>query len=108
MSEDEPPRQCEVPGCPNTAAYGLRVCEQHFREPATPKDPAEAPAYLRERLARYDRFWIEPDRADSLTLHGSYDIGALRLILEASPETRAGGYRPGAQSGDSAADRAAT
>ncbi len=28
-------RRCEVPGCPNTAGYGLRVCEQHLREPAT-------------------------------------------------------------------------
>jgi hypothetical protein len=59
---------CEVPGCPNTAGYGLRVCEQHLREPATPKDHPEARAYLRERLAHYNRFWPEPDRADSLVL----------------------------------------
>jgi hypothetical protein len=71
MTEDATPRGCEVPGCPNTAAYGLRVCEQHLREPATPKDHAEALAYLRDRLARYDRRWIEPDRADSLELHGT-------------------------------------
>lgn len=76
------PRQCEVPDCPNTVAYGLRVCEPHFRNPATPKDHAEALAYLRERLARYDHLWIEPERADSLALHGTYDITALRVVLE--------------------------
>ena len=59
----------------------------------------EALAYLRYRLAPYDRFWPDPDRADGLMLHGSYDIGALRLVLEASPETRAGGYRPGTRGG---------
>lgn len=58
------------------------MCEQHLREPATPKDHTEALAYLRDPLAHDDRFWPEPDRADSLTLHGSYDIGALRLVLE--------------------------
>ena len=80
MSKDETTRHCEVPGCPNPAGYGLRVCEHHLREPATPKDHAEALAYLRERLPRYDRFWIEPDRVDSLQLHGSYDIAARRLV----------------------------
>ena len=71
MTANDTIRQCEVPSCPDTAANGLRVCEKHFREPATPKDHAEALAYLRDRLARYDRHWIEPDRADSLELHGS-------------------------------------
>jgi hypothetical protein len=82
MTDNDPARQCEVPGCPNPAAYGLRVCEQHLREPASPKDHAEALAYLRGRLARFDRHWIEPDRADGLMLHGTYDITALRLVLE--------------------------
>jgi hypothetical protein len=97
MAEEDAIPQCEIPGCPNPAGYGLRCCEQHLREPVTPKDQAEALAYLRERLARYDRHWIEPDRADSLELHGSYEITALRIVLEASPEARAGGYRPGKQ-----------
>jgi hypothetical protein len=30
MSEDATTRRCEVPECPSTAGYGLRVCDQHF------------------------------------------------------------------------------
>jgi hypothetical protein len=81
MGENVTTRHCEVPGCPKPAGYGLRVCKQHLREPAAPKDRAEALAYLRERLARYERLWIDPDTADSLALHGSYDIAALRLVV---------------------------
>jgi hypothetical protein len=90
---DDAIRHCEVPGCPNPAGYGLRVCEQHLREPATPKDRAEALAYLRERLARYERLWPDPDTADSLALHGSYDIAALRLVLTGSRHGEARGGR---------------
>ncbi len=100
MTDETTARQCEVPGCANTAGPGLRVCGRHLREPATPKDHSEALAYLRHRLARYDQFRIQPDRADSLELHGSYDIAALRLVLEgpqgsvqASLE-RPAGYKP--------------
>jgi len=75
------------------------VCEQHLHNPTTPKDHAEALAYLRERLARYERLWLDLNRADGLMLHGPYDTAALRLVLEASPETRAGGYRPGTRGG---------
>jgi len=82
MTNDAMPRPCAVPGCPNTAGYGLGICDRHLQDPATPKDRSVALAYLRERLARYDRLWTDPDRADGLVLHGSYDIAALRLVLE--------------------------
>ena len=65
-----------MPDCPNLAGYGLRVCERHLHEPAARKDRAEALAYLRGRLIRYEQVWPRLDMADSLDLQGRRSSGS--------------------------------
>lgn len=83
-TNDWRPRGCEVPGCPNPAGHGLQCCEEHPRHAVVPATRQEALAHLLKRLAYHLHYWPDLDRADSLALHGSYEIAALQMVLEAT------------------------